>query len=295
MAHPLAQHVIPRFLRQTAARTQQRLQRAWQRVFADRLDLMQGKTMHFRRGQIENRFIYPVLYLRLDLMQPPKSNGLFGYNRLRPLAFFEKDHGDGRTELLTWFQQRLHPTGLLDQFQLTRLELTAQPRVFGYVFNPVSFWAAYDQDQQLRLILCEVNNTFGARLSYLLTEKNLHTIESKTVLHAYKQLHVSPFFAVSGEYRFRFDLTDARQQIGIDHYSQTQAEHAQPDLATTLSLTAHPVTQQQIVSSLATYGWSTALVVLRIHWQALKLWKKGAVFHRSPPAPRQEIHYESVH
>jgi len=272
----------------------QSLRQAWQQVFAERLHLMHGKTMHYRRGAVENRFIYPVLYLRLDLLNPPKSNGLFGYNRLRPLAFLEKDHGDGKTDLLSWFKQQLQQAGLADQFKLTRLELTSQPRVLGYVFNPVSFWAAYDQHNQLRVILCEVNNTFGVRLSYLLTAKNLQPIESKTVLYAYKQLHVSPFFAVSGDYQFQFDLTEQRQWLRIDHFNQSSATQTQPDLATTLSLQAQAVSQQQIVASLAQYGWSTALVVLRIHWQAIKLWKKGAVFHRSPPAPRQEMHYESV-
>lgn len=286
----MANHLMRNIWRQSIAPVQQ----AWQRVFAHRLHLMHGKTMHYRRGAIEHRFVYPVLYLRLDLMQPPKSSGLFGYNRLRPLAFLERDHGDGHTALLPWFKQQLQHAGLADQFELSRLELTTQPRVLGYVFNPVSFWAAYDQDNQLRVILCEVNNTFKVRLSYLLTEKNLQPIESKTVLHAYKQLHVSPFFAVSGDYRFIFDLAEQRQQLRIDHYNQSSAEQVQPDLVTTLTLTAHPIHQQQIVSSLAQYGWSTALVVLRIHWQALKLWKKGAVFHRSPPAPRQETHYESV-
>lgn len=270
------------------------LQQAWQQVLADRLHLMHGKTMHYRRGDVENRFVYPVLYLRLDLLQPPKTHGLFGYNQLRPLAFLEKDHGDGKTNLVSWFQRQLQDTGLAGQFELARLELTTQPRVLGYVFNPVSFWAAYDPHDQLRVILCEVNNTFGVRLSYLLTAQNLQPIESKTVLHTYKHLHVSPFFAVTGDYQFQFDLTEQRQWLRIDHFNQSSAAQSKPDLATTLSLQALEVSQRQIVSSLTQYGWSTALVVLRIHWQAIKLWKKGAVFHRSPPAPRQETHYESV-
>ena len=79
-------------------RASERLRQAWQQVFAERLHLMHGKTMHYRRGTVENRFVYPVLYLRLDLLHPPTSHGLFGYNRLRPLAFLEKDHGDGHTD-----------------------------------------------------------------------------------------------------------------------------------------------------------------------------------------------------
>jgi DUF1365 family protein len=31
------------------------------------------------------------------------------------------------------------------------------------------------------------------------------------------------------------------------------------------------------------------MVVLRIHWQALRLWVKGATFHTKPEPPRKEI------
>ncbi|MEC7119634.1 MAG: DUF1365 domain-containing protein [Pseudomonadota bacterium] len=270
-----------------------RLRQYWQQPIAEHLHLMYGHTLHHRRGKIQHQFVYPVFYLRLDLSQPLRSAGLFGYNRWRPIAFFEKDHGNGVQPLYAWFKDQLQLAGLADQFELGRLELTTQPRVFGYVFNPVSFWAAYDTAKQLRVVLCEVNNTFGVRLSYLLTAKNLAPIESKAVLAAYKQLHVSPFFAVRGRYQFQFDLNPTRQQVKIDYFA-TSSDQSTPDLATRVTVQATPATQAHLCASLTRYGFSTAMVVLRIHWQALKLWRKGARFHRSPEPPQQDLYYEST-
>jgi DUF1365 family protein len=46
------------------------------------------------------------------------------------------------------------------------------PRVLGYVFNPVSFWFFENHSGDLRAILAEVNNTFGERHCYLLSNPN---------------------------------------------------------------------------------------------------------------------------
>lgn len=259
--------------------------------------LMTGKTMHRRIGTVTHRFVYPVLYLRTDLMQPMPTHWLFGHNRYRLLSFFDRDHADGQTPLVTWFKQQLATAGLADQFELTRLELTTQPRVLGFVFNPVSFWAAYDDADQLRVVLCEVNNTFGVRLSYLLHTQDGRPIESNTRLCSYKQLHVSPFYPVSGGYRFRFDLQAQRQHLQIELFEQARPEPDQSnpaDLVTTLSLDAQGIDPMQVLKQSGRYGWSTVMVVARIHWQALQLWRKGARFHRSPPKPTEDLHHEST-
>lgn len=277
---------------------------------------MCGKTLHIRHGAAFNRFIYPVLMLRHDLMQPLPCSWIFGYNRWGILSFYSKDHGNGQQrsnhDLRQWFLQQVQDAGLQLPFELARLELTTQPRVLGFVFNPISFWAAYDREHRLRLVLCEVNNTFGVRLSYLLHTEDFCKIESNQPLSSYKQLHVSPFFAVSGGYQFWFSGSGARQHYRIAHYnsnddfaallanakaatpqSAKQCAEQRPDLDTTLTLYAQPFNPQSSLKQLLRYGFSTAFVVLRIHWQAIKLWRKGAIFHRSPPAPKQETHYES--
>ena len=257
---------------------------------------LSGQTMHRRLGHAANRFIYPVLMLRRDLLQPMHSSWLLGHNRPRLFSFYDRDHGDGQTDLVQWFYRQLKQVDLDHSFEIARLELITQPRVCGFVFNPVSFWVAYDSTGVVRVVLCEVNNTFGVRLSYLLCHDDLRPLESKTPLTAYKQLHVSPFFAVQGGYRFWFDLGKDRQHIRISHFNQLFDKDlsTQPDLETTLTLHGMPFDDRHSAQLFWRYGISSVMVVLRIHWQALKLWHKGATFHRSPAPPLQETHHEST-
>ncbi len=86
-----------------------------------------------------------------------------------------------------------------------RVLLVAQPRVLGFLFNPVSFWLIVDQTDDLRAVIAEVNNTYGQRHSYLCAHDDLRPIRFSDTLTTKKVFYVSPFQDVSGRYDFRFD------------------------------------------------------------------------------------------
>lgn len=46
--------------------------------------------------------------------------------------------------------------------------LVTAPKLFGYSFNPVSFWYLYSADRELTAMILEVNNTFDERRMYFL-------------------------------------------------------------------------------------------------------------------------------
>ena len=92
---------------------------------------------------------------------------MLGMNRAAPMAVLDRDHGDGRP-LLEWIDALLADHGIADAGG--EVWLHTFPRVFGYVFNPVSFWFAHRSDGSLRAVVCEVNNTFGERHCYLLAQ-----------------------------------------------------------------------------------------------------------------------------
>src|SRR5207244_12811524 len=75
-----------------------------------------------------------------------------------------------------------------------RVELLAQLRVLGYVFNPVTFYWCYRADGELACMVAELNNTFGERLPELLHGGSLR-YEHAT------HLHVPPLFVISPRYR----------------------------------------------------------------------------------------------
>lgn len=159
------------------------------------------------------------------------------------------------------------------------------PKVLGYVFNPVSFWYFHNEEQQCRVILCEVNNTFGERHFYLLNApKNRAPLNKGMLLHSKKEFHVSPFFPVSGRYEFRFVSNNKHSLARINYFEGTVQQ-----LSTSVSGTLLTPSTQLWVKTLVKYGWFTLAVVLKIHWQALKLLLKGAKFHGKPTPSSQTI------
>lgn len=243
--------------------------------------LFRGTIGHRRREPCPHGFAYPAFFICFPLDDKATlRTRLFSVNRSNLFSFHDADHGDG-IDSEAWARGLLTCEGLstIDG----RIWLHTMPRLFGFVFNPVSFWYCHDRAGALRAVICEVNNTFGERHCYLLTAPDGGIIGNDQELRAQKAFHVSPFFPVQGEYRFRFHQ-DGERRVAIDYY-----EGSTLLLETALSGHPLPLCDRSLLQLLFSLGWSTLLVVLRIHWQALQLWRKGAIFHRKPLPPSKEI------
>jgi len=243
-----------------------------------------GAVMHERREPWLHRFTYPVRFLRVPLSQwdTLRVAGL-GVDRAGLLALHSRDHGarDGSAPL-AWIRGLLEKRGLADICD-GEVVLQTCPRVFGFVFNPVSFWLCHDRSGQLRAVLAEVNNTFGATHAYLLSHPGGQPIADGDELGARKVFHVSPFFAVTGEYRFRVDLREERSVVCIDYWDRGALQ-----LATRIGGRLEPLDAAGVRRWLIGFPLLTVGIVWRIHWQALRLLAKRAVFHPRPIPPLQE-------
>jgi len=102
-------------------------------------------------------------------------------------------------------------------------------------------------------------------------------------LTARKIFHVSPFFPVAGEYRFRFDLAATHRRVELDYWLDGERV-----LATSLQGAPQALTAAAARRALLRQPLLTFAVVWRIHWQAMQLWWKSAVFHTRPQPPLQE-------
>jgi uncharacterized protein len=252
-------------------------------VSADRARLYFGSVMHRRIAPVRHAFRYGVFYLRLRLDQmPARWPWLFSHNRWNLFSFHDADHGphDGRA-LLPWIRQLLqqHGLGCADG----AIWLQAFPRVLGYVFNPVSFWLCHDRQGALRAVLAEVCNTFGEHHNYLVAHPDGRPITAGDWLTARKVFHVSPFFPVSGDYRFRFNDAGPHCNFRIDYRAADGAE-----LLTAVGGTANPLRSAVLAWAFFRYPLMTLGVILRIHYQALRLWLKRAPFHSKPQPPVEE-------
>lgn len=241
-----------------------------------------GHTWHGRKGAVKNGFRYGVDYLLIDAEQAPHGPALFGRNGRGLMALRDRDHGGppGEGRGAAWVRE------VLESHQLPLrgpVLLLAQPRMLGHVFNPVSFWLCHDTEGQLCAVIAEVTNTYGDRHSYLVHHDDLRPIGPEDRLEARKALHVSPFQPVEGGYRFRFDIGDDRIGVWIEYL------RAGGGLTATLTGRRRPLTNSGILAACLRRPLGTRRVLALIHWQALKLWWKGAGFRARPEAPGSEV------
>ncbi len=243
-----------------------------------------GAVMHERHVQAHNRFIYPTAFLRLPLSRLATLRApLLGIERGNVFSFRNRDHGarDG-SPLLPWIQTLLRAQGLAELCD-GEIVLQTMPRIFGFVFNPVSFWFCHDRAGALRVVLAEVSNTFGERHNYLVHHPDQRPIVAGDELRATKCFHVSPFFPVRGEYRFRFEQRGAVHAVSIDLWDGSELQ-----LSTRLSGRAQALDGGAMRKWLARQPFMTLGVVARIHWQALRLALRRVSFFRKPPPPIEE-------
>ncbi|MEM8690584.1 MAG: DUF1365 domain-containing protein [Pseudomonadota bacterium] len=248
----------------------------------NRPDHIAGQTYHGRKGAIENAFRYSVDYVLLDAEAEAVVPALFRRNKRGVTALNDIDHGGapGSGTGAKWVRD------VLEVHQVTgvaRIELLAQPKILGHVFNPVSFWLCRRDDDALIAVIAEVTNTFGDRHSYLVHHPDLSRIAPRDRLKATKIFHVSPFQPVEGEYEFRFDIRPDRIGIWID-YAQVEG-----GLIATLTGERKPLTNAGILCALIRRPFGSRRVLGLIHWQALKLWWKRAVYRARPEPPVEEV------
>lgn len=249
--------------------------------------LFHGQLVHRRRLPVEHQFRYPATTFLLDLDELPALDRLrlFGVNRRALFAFRDEDHVDGRPgstrDKIAAF---LRANGV--EIPGGSIRLLTQCRLFGYVFNPVSFYYAHDDAGQLRAIVAEVNNTFGERLLYVLDDRSRAADPEHPGSRRYrarKRLHVSPFVSMDAAYEFSFGAVGERLSVHI-----AESEHGVHFFDAHLGGTSAPLDDRALLRLALRSPLLTVKVTAAIHWQALRLWRKGVPFHRQPaPSPEQ--------
>lgn len=239
--------------------------------------VMTGTVMHQRLAPFPHGFHYRHAMLRLDLDELPALAAglrLLGIERPRPVAFRAADHFSGiGVSLRGEVESLLQAHGVHER--PARITVLTGPRIVGYVFNPVSFWLCHRAGGGLLAVVAEVNNTFGERHCYVrpVTAPG----ETPLVWRDKKVFHVSPFFSLDGTYRFEMSIAEAHVDIRIDLHRD-----GQPVFVSRLALDAQPLTDRALAGLLMRSPLGAVKVIAAIHWEALKLWFKGASYHSKP-------------
>ncbi len=239
-----------------------------------------GTVRHRRYRPHVNAFRYRTFHLLLDLDELDaleRSVAGFGHRRRRPVRFADRDHF-GRDDLPV--RDKLarvladHGTRLPDG----PVQVLAYPRLFGHVFNPVSWWFCHDAHGRLAVVVAEVANTFGDTHNYVLDDLD-PVAAGVWRARTDKVFHVSPFLPIEGlAYDFVFALRDDAVLVDMKVRDEqgTILDATQAGRRSTLGT-------RSLWRTLATNPLMSLSTLAFIHWQALRLLRRRVRFHRRPP------------
>lgn len=245
-----------------------------------------GHVSHHRRGDLAHDFTYRSFSLLVDLDALPdldRGLRLFSHNRFNLFSFHDRDHGarDG-SPLRPWIDARLRQAGIALDGGPVRL--LCFPRILGYVFDPISVWFCHHRDGTLRAVLYEVRNTFGEAHAYLIPVE-AEAVGAPVIRQSCaKRFHVSPFIALRGRYRFKLRVPDARMLLTIRQTAPDGQE-----LVAVQSGNRRALRDRALLRVALTHPLLTLKVIGGIHWEAFRLWRKGARFHRKPAPPASPV------
>ncbi len=260
--------------------------RAPQRAIYSPHALYTCRVTHHRLTPMLYKFAYRTFYMLFDLDWLPqlRTHRVLSYNRFNLFSFYDRDHGprDG-SPLRPWIEKLLREHGI--ELQRGRIRLLAMPRVLGYGFNPIALWYCEHRDRTLRAILVEVNNTHGDHHFYLL-HRNGAPMDYAAPHRKAKLLHVSPLMDMRSEYRFRITEPQEILSLLIETYNPTPQ-----DLMHVATLTGErqALSDTKLLRQFFRLPLMTLKVTSAIHWQALRIWAKGAKFQKDPGPPAQRV------
>ena len=246
--------------------------------------ILDARIFHARSRPRKNVFRYGALYLILPLKELSRARriGLFSVDRANLFGVRTSDYGDRSMPPAQWIRQ------VLDDWRVPEADgevwLMTMPRIFGYAFNPVSFWFCFDKAGALRAMLAEVNNTFGERHCYLCFRDDHGVIPAQDALVSRKIFHVSPFIKVEGEYRFRISASAENVSVAID-----LSDQGGPLLRTSVAGPVQAMTSANLLRVLLRNPLTALKVIGLIHYQAVKLFLKGVRHFGKPEAPAAPI------
>lgn len=218
------------------------------RLFLCYLDLEEIETLTARDGVLAARWWRPLRYRRADFLGPADVP-------LRQAVLNEVERLSGA-----------RPDGAV--------RMLTQLRTFGYAFNPVTFYYCFQRDGALACVLAEITNTpWGERHRYVVP-----AAEDGGAHAAFgKRFHVSPFHPMEQDYEWRFAAPG--DAVSVVMHNREAGELV---FEAALAADRMPLTAANLRRMWRRHPWTTGKVILAIHWNALKLWWKGAKFYPHP-------------
>ena len=243
-----------------------------------------GIVTHTRFKPIRHNLRYKTFSLLLDLDEVEKLDkklSIFSHNKFNLFSFYDKDHGDrDGSSLKTWVLSNLKKFNIHEN--INTIKILCYPRIFGYVFNPLSIFYCYD-NTNLKAIFYEVKNTFNEQHTYIFKVNNNEKIDQKCK----KKFYVSPFMDMETYYNFKLLEPDEKLSVYI---KQTDTEGTV--LTATQTGDKKELSLKQLILNFIKYPLMTIKIISSIHYEALLLWKKGAIYRKRDKKLKNNLSFE---
>ena len=231
--------------------------------------IYKGIVTHRRFKPKRHFFNYKTFSIFFDLDELTdleKKIPIFSLNKFNLFSFYNKDHGnrDG-SDIKNWVKSNLNKFNI--NFEVSKIKLLCFPRIFGYVFNPLSIFYCYNKKSELRAILYEVKNTFNEQHTYIFEVKNNSKIITQS---CNKKFYVSPFMEMETSYNFR--LSEPKETLSV--FIKQKDREGMLLSACQIGKKEQISTKRLLVNFLK-HPMMTIKIIMAIHFEALRLWKKG--------------------
>ena len=219
-----------------------------------------------------------MFHLDLDELDTLHSNvRLFSRNRFNVFSFRDSDHVNfGKETLKENIIVYLRQNGISLNFG--KIVLVTHLRMFGYIFNPVSFYFCFDEAGNPVCAVPEVGNTFREMKPYLLRPEDRTEQGFRKMMD--KFFYVSPFITLDTKFDFNLHVPGEKLHISIDDYN-----NGKKFFLTSVTGVRKPLTDSRLLWYVIRFPFITLQVIGLIHWHALKLYLKKLPYLKKSDNP----------
>jgi DUF1365 family protein len=255
-----------------------------------------GWVRHRRFAPKSHSLKYPVFmwYIDLDeIEQITQTSKLFSMESWNWISYRRSDfYGPTDQPLKNAVIDKMTENDASLSSQITRICMLTNLRTLGFIMNPVTFYYAFDSQNNLIAIMPEITNTpWNETYQYVLSgDKSGKGIPPKSITRGRyryqlnKEFHISPFHPMNTQYDWR--LSDPTQKSLFVHLENWQQQEKVFDA--TMSLKPTKINAHEIRKTLIRFPFMTVKVASGIYWNALKLWIKGVPFYSHPNKSNKE-------
>ena len=243
----------------------------------------EGEIFHKRFHPQVHHFTYDYFFIDINIDEiGTLNNSLFKTDSLGVMSFYPQDHFGKHQDFAQSVRENIASLGWQEPSSIRFLTL---PRIFHFVFNPISMVLLLDSNSEPTHAIAEVHNYNGGRVLYPMTLQKINPLQTQG--SAQKSMYVSPFMGYEGTYTFTIDYTPEHFGLRIE-----LSEENRQMLVAHFSGSSIAYSTSSIRRLLCNHTFLSLFVVTRTLWQSLRLKLKALPWYS--PRPQDQIKQESL-